>query len=151
VKVEIFYETASLLPDGIASGDGGKTKRSNTVPSMNEFLKKVHVKHIVQTSVCLRGIHEINTMATCISVWYEDAECLSKGTLQQLWGRSVYSIAWPGKIQTILSNAGITTLGQLCWKTESELYKYRNCGLIKIRIIKSKLAELGLSLGMSPP
>ena len=50
---------------------------------------------------------------------------------------------------TCLNNANITTVGELAQKTEAEMLKYRNFGKKSLNEIKQKLAELGLSLGMS--
>jgi len=48
-----------------------------------------------------------------------------------------------------LNNANIKLLGELCTKTESRMLKYRNFGKKSLDEIKEKLADLGLSLGMS--
>jgi DNA-directed RNA polymerase subunit alpha len=40
-------------------------------------------------------------------------------------------------------------VGELAQKTEAEMLKYRNFGKKSLNEIKQKLAELGLSLGMT--
>ena len=47
-----------------------------------------------------------------------------------------------------LNNANITTVGELAMKSEQEMLKYRNFGKKSLNEIKSKLEQLGLSLGM---
>ena len=42
-----------------------------------------------------------------------------------------------------------TTVGQLAQKTEADMLKYRNFGKKSLNEIKSKLLELGLTLGMT--
>lgn len=48
-----------------------------------------------------------------------------------------------------LKNAGIRTIGDLTSKTEDEIQKTRNFGKKSLQEIKEKLAEWGLSLGMT--
>ena len=47
-----------------------------------------------------------------------------------------------------LKNANIRTIGELTKKTEDDLAKTRNFGKIRLMEIKTKLHELGLTLGM---
>ncbi|MBM4143083.1 MAG: DNA-directed RNA polymerase subunit alpha [Lentisphaerae bacterium] len=62
---------------------------------------------------------------------------------------SVNEIELSVRAANCLNNANITTVGQLAQKTETEMLKYRNFGKKSLNEIKGKLAELGLSLGMS--
>ncbi|AKJ64931.1 DNA-directed RNA polymerase subunit alpha [Kiritimatiella glycovorans] len=62
---------------------------------------------------------------------------------------SVNEIELSVRAANCLNNANITTVGELATKTESEMLKYRNFGKKSLNEIKAKLAEMGLSLGMS--
>jgi len=62
---------------------------------------------------------------------------------------SVNEIELSVRAANCLNNANITTVGELAMKTESEMLKYRNFGKKSLNEIKDKLAELGLSLGMT--
>ena len=61
----------------------------------------------------------------------------------------VGEIEFSVRAKNCLNNADIVVLGQLIEKTESEMLKYRNFGKKSLQEIKSKLQELGLSLGMA--
>ena len=62
---------------------------------------------------------------------------------------SVNEIELSVRAANCLNNANITTVGELCQKTEAEMLKYRNFGKKSLNEIKAKLSELGLSLGMT--
>lgn len=62
---------------------------------------------------------------------------------------SVNEIELSVRAANCLNNANITTVGELAQKTEQEMLKYRNFGKKSLNEIKQKLAELGLTLGMS--
>jgi len=62
---------------------------------------------------------------------------------------SVNEIELSVRAANCLNNANITTVGELCQKTESEMLKYRNFGKKSLNEIKAKLSELALSLGMT--
>lgn len=62
---------------------------------------------------------------------------------------SVNEIELSVRAANCLNNANITTVGELAQKTEAEMLKYRNFGKKSLNEIKSKLQELGLSLGMT--
>jgi DNA-directed RNA polymerase subunit alpha len=62
---------------------------------------------------------------------------------------SVNEIELSVRAANCLNNANITTVGELAQKTESEMLKYRNFGKKSLNEIKQKLAELGLTLGMT--
>ena len=62
---------------------------------------------------------------------------------------SVNEIELSVRAANCLNNANITTVGELAMKTEAEMLKYRNFGKKSLNEIKDKLAELGLSLGMT--
>ena len=72
----------------------------------------------------------------------EDQELLDK-----LY-RSVNELELSVRAVNCLNTAQIRLIGQLVEKEESEMLKYRNFGKKSLMEIKSKLAELGLSLGM---
>lgn len=62
---------------------------------------------------------------------------------------SVNEIELSVRAANCLNNANITTVGELCQKTEAEMIKYRNFGKKSLNEIKQKLVDLNLSLGMS--
>ena len=62
---------------------------------------------------------------------------------------SVNEIELSVRAANCLNNANITTVGELCQKTEAEMLKYRNFGKKSLNEIKAKLVELNLSLGMT--
>jgi len=62
---------------------------------------------------------------------------------------SVNEIELSVRAANCLNNANITTVGELCQKTEAEMLKYRNFGKKSLNEIKAKLHELNLSLGMT--
>src|ERR1051325_1938349 len=69
--------------------------------------------------------------------------------LKKLLNMSVNEIELSVRAANCLNNANITTVGQLAMKSEQEMLKYRNFGKKSLNEIKKKLADLGLSLGMS--
>lgn len=68
--------------------------------------------------------------------------------LKKLLNMSVNEIELSVRAANCLNNANITSVGQLCLKTESEMLKYRNFGKKSLNEFKEKLEQLGLSLGM---
>lgn len=74
----------------------------------------------------------------------EDEQKLYRTLIQ-----SVDNIELSVRAQNCLNNADIKILGELCNKTESKMLKYRNFGKKSLDEIKTKLDDLGLSLGMT--
>jgi DNA-directed RNA polymerase subunit alpha len=68
--------------------------------------------------------------------------------LRKLLNMSVNEIELSVRAANCLNNANILTVGELARKTEAEMLKYRNFGKKSLNEIKSKLEQLGLSLGM---
>lgn len=68
--------------------------------------------------------------------------------LRKLLNMSVNEIELSVRAANCLNNANITTVGELCMKSEPEMLKYRNFGKKSLNEIKAKLEQLGLSLGM---
>lgn len=68
--------------------------------------------------------------------------------LRKLLNMSVNEIELSVRAANCLNNANITTVGELCMKSEQEMLKYRNFGKKSLNEIKDKLHQLGLSLGM---
>ena len=62
---------------------------------------------------------------------------------------SVNEIELSVRAANCLNNANITTVGELCLKTESEMLKFRNFGKKSLNEIKQKLKEMGFDLGMT--
>lgn len=65
-----------------------------------------------------------------------------------LLARSVLELELSVRSHTVLANAGIQTLGDLCARTEAELLKTRDFGRQSLKEVKEVLADLGLHLGM---
>jgi len=72
----------------------------------------------------------------------------AENRLRKTLNMSVNEIELSVRAANCLNNANIATVGQLAQKTEAEMLKYRNFGKKSLNEIKSKLAQLGLSLGM---
>lgn len=68
--------------------------------------------------------------------------------LRKLLNMSVNEIELSVRAANCLNNANITSVGELCLKSEPEMLKYRNFGKKSLNEIKDKLEQLGLSLGM---
>ena len=68
--------------------------------------------------------------------------------LRKLLNMSVNEIELSVRAANCLNNANITSVGELCMKSEPEMLKYRNFGKKSLNEIKAKLEQLGLSLGI---
>lgn len=79
----------------------------------------------------------------------EDEVDPEREELAQKLAISVNEIELSVRAANCLNNANITTVGELAQKTEPEMLKYRNFGKKSLNEIKQKLAELGLTLGMT--
>ena len=75
-----------------------------------------------------------------------DAE--DKELLEKLC-RSVNELELSVRAENCLNNAQIRVIGQLVQKVDSEMLKYRNFGKKSLEEIKTKLAAMDLSLGMT--
>lgn len=64
---------------------------------------------------------------------------------------SVNEIELSVRAANCLNNANITTVGELCQKTEAEMLKFRNFGKKSLNEIKQKLKDQGFDLGMTFP
>jgi DNA-directed RNA polymerase subunit alpha len=62
--------------------------------------------------------------------------------------RSVAELELSVRAENCLNTAQIRVLGELVEKSESEMLKFRNFGKKSLQEIKTRLAELGLALGM---
>ena len=62
---------------------------------------------------------------------------------------SVNEIELSVRAANCLNNANIKTVGELAQKTEADMLKYRNFGKKSLNEIRTKLEELGLTLGMT--
>ncbi len=83
---------------------------------------------------------------------FEEAERqvdVERDELKRKLNMSVNEIELSVRAANCLNNANITTVGELAQKTEAEMLKYRNFGKKSLNEIKSKLAGLGLTLGMT--
>ena len=68
---------------------------------------------------------------------------------QRKLSMSVNEIELSVRATNCLNNANITTVGRLAQQTEADMLKYRNFGKKSLNEIRSKLEELGLTLGMT--
>jgi DNA-directed RNA polymerase subunit alpha len=78
----------------------------------------------------------------------EKLEDAHKEDLRKKLDMSVNEIELSVRAANCLNNANITTVGQLCRRSEPDMLKYRNFGKKSLNEIKQKLESLGLSLGM---
>lgn len=62
---------------------------------------------------------------------------------------SVNEIELSVRAANCLNNANITTVGELCQKTEAEMLRFRNFGKKSLNEIKQKLKDMGFDLGMA--
>ena len=69
--------------------------------------------------------------------------------LRRKLNMSVNEIELSVRAANCLNNANITTVGELAQKSEADMLKYRNFGKKSLNEIKTKMQELGLSLGMT--
>lgn len=69
--------------------------------------------------------------------------------IRQLLDTKVEDLELSVRSSNCLKNANIHTLGELTKKTEDDITKTRNFGKKSLEEIKEKLAERGLSLGMT--
>ncbi|MCF7837036.1 MAG: DNA-directed RNA polymerase subunit alpha [Candidatus Marinimicrobia bacterium] len=86
------------------------------------------------------------------TVEFEETERVHDAERDELRAKlavSVNEIELSVRAANCLNNANITTVGELAQKTEAEMLKYRNFGKKSLNEIKDKLAEKGLSLGMT--
>jgi len=121
----------------------------NAEEEINKFLAKPgrKVVNTIQSSASVVGFEDDKQgIGTCLTVWYENDP--AKAEDLPLSRRPVGSLDLSARADSALRNANITTLGQLCGKTNHELLKYRNFGKKSLREVKEKLAGLGLGLGM---
>jgi DNA-directed RNA polymerase subunit alpha len=82
---------------------------------------------------------------------YSSGDDMDEGddTIKQLLNQSVEELELSVRSSNCLKNANIRTIGELTKKTEDDITKTRNFGTKSLAEIKEKLAERGLSLGMT--
>lgn len=78
----------------------------------------------------------------------EGDEAAKKREMDELLSKSVDMLDLSVRAKNCLDSENITTLRDLVSLTESDLLKVRNFGRTSLKEVKSKLAALGLSLGM---
>jgi len=61
----------------------------------------------------------------------------------------VHEMGFSTRVESLLNNANIYTVGQLIQKEEQDLLKYRGFGAKCLHEVKHKLGQLQLTLGMS--
>ena len=77
-----------------------------------------------------------------------DVETQNQEDLASKFNLSVNEIELSVRSANCLNNANITTVGELCQRTEPDMLKFRNFGKKSLSEIKEKLQQMGLSLGM---
>jgi len=65
---------------------------------------------------------------------------------EKLMDKNFNDFEWTVRTANLFDNAKIKTIRDICQHSEKDFRKYRGCGKVTIREIKSKLEELGLSL-----
>jgi DNA-directed RNA polymerase alpha subunit len=104
-----------------------------TEDAVNSFLSK--------SAAIVLQVHMFSAEGeNCLALLCEDAP-------EKISTQSVSVLCLSVRASVILSDANITTLDQLCAKSEQELMKYRNFGRKSLNEIKEKLANIGLELG----
>lgn len=71
--------------------------------------------------------------------------------IERLLAMSINEIELSVRSANCITSAGIKTIGDLAQKSEAEMLKFRNFGKKSLNEIKSILAGMGLTLGMSLP
>jgi len=79
----------------------------------------------------------------------ERAEPTVDEALRQKLATTVQDLQLSVRATNCLESANITTVGELVQETEGDLLKVRSFGKTSLREVKRKLADMGLSLGMS--
>ncbi len=105
----------------------------------------------VSAAILRHHLHPFVSLDETI-VEFEEAERREDAEIEELRKKlnmSVNEIELSVRAANCLNNANITTVGQLAQKTEAEMLKYRNFGKKSLNEIKTKLASLGLTLGMT--
>jgi len=72
-----------------------------------------------------------------------------KSTLKKVFNISVNEIELSVRSTNCLNNANITTVGELCSKTEGEMLKYKNFGKKSLNEIRDRLKQFNLHLGIN--
>lgn len=146
MKAKTFYVKALYTSNDVVTT---VTEHHN---SLEDFMRNVDVVQITQssTTVCM-GFKF--TIVTAITVWYEEKEIphVETDVAQSLYGKPIDELNLSRRVSNALCDAGITSLGELCQKTERELERYWKLGFKSRREIKDKLEIIGLGLGMSLP
>ena len=65
---------------------------------------------------------------------------------QALMGRPVADLNLSVRARKCMSRLGITTLGELCQRSQEELLESKNFGVTSLNEVRSKLTDLGLKL-----
>jgi DNA-directed RNA polymerase subunit alpha len=71
--------------------------------------------------------------------------------LQAKLGRPIADLDLSVRASNCLESARISTIGELVNRTEAELLRVRSFGKTSLREVRRKLADIGLSLGMTTP
>jgi len=78
----------------------------------------------------------------------ESAEEERRNTLRDIFSKSVDDLDLSVRAKNCLDAVALSTIGDICRQSESELLKLRNFGKTSLKEIKKKLGDLNLSLGL---
>ena len=86
---------------------------------------------------------------TIVDAGQAEAEAEMDAELNRKLTMSIHELELSVRANNCLDAANIATVGEMANQSESELLKIRSFGKTSLREVKRKLADLGLSLGMS--
>lgn len=113
---------------------------SRVEADLNQLLSSgIVVKQTHQTSAGTR---------TSISILYEDKDDKVKKEKEELLNSPLSVLMLSARSQNRLQDCNVTTVRQLCEKSEEEIVKFRNFSRKCLSEVKERLHAAGLSLGM---
>jgi DNA-directed RNA polymerase subunit alpha len=86
---------------------------------------------------------------TIVDSGVSEAQAEIDAELQKKLSMSVHELELSVRANNCLDSAKVRTVAELATRTEADLLKIRSFGKTSLREVKRKLADLGLSLGMS--
>ena len=128
LKLEIW--TDSTISPELALVEGGKILRKH----LNPFVQYFELGH---------------ELAAPVEESAEDKAALILAQRQALLAKSVTELEMGVRATNCLQAAKIRTVGELVDLTEADLLKVRSFGKTSLREVRRKLADMGLSLGMT--
>ena len=129
LKLEIW--TDSTISPELALVEGGKILRKH----VNPFVQYFELGH---------------EQAAPIEETVEEKAAQLMAERQALLGKPITELEMSVRALNCLQAAQIETVGELVAMTDADLLKVRSFGKTSLREVKRKLADMGLSLGMTP-